>query len=633
MSQPPEGTAGEPNTDQSEALIAAHESVLSVAASRKPLKSGDATESSVLPCLEILERVRRLQIPQTRETPVGSDARGKLGRFQMQKFLGEGSFGVVYLARDSELDRAVALKIARPEISMSPSMRSRFRHEAEMSAQLEHPGIVPVYESGEDDGVQYIASAYCDGPTLQDWVASQREQPRLPCREIASFVKTLAEAMGHAHQKGVLHRDLKPSNVLLTQSVVSPPRSHTTNSLNHFTARIADFGLGRLDESVELTRTGAILGTPAYMAPEQAAGNRKQISTASDVYAIGVILYRLLTSRLPFEHNETLALLQAVKSSPPPPPSHWRQEIPNDLNSICLKCLEKSPSNRYANGQDLADDLTAFLSHRPVTARPLTLVGQAVRWFQRSPVVASLSLISAGLVVLIAIGASVATTMLAAQRTQIQLNLDRALVAESELTETVNTLEARLYASAQQPRIDALTRVIRNQPDSFASIYERGTEYWRLEQYGLALKDFDRVLEINPNHANALADKAWIMLIGGEQYRDDETAYELTKRIVHPSADNWSIQATCALASYRLDRYHDAKEQIDQTILARNQTGYDANSFHYYLLAIIESKLGNDTAANDAFENAEKMRVTTSYELPDSEVDRLRSEASNVLYQ
>lgn len=613
--------------DLSDELIAAHRSVLSSDPIETKVESETATASSVLPCLEILERARQRQIHNAIGSSEAPRGQGRLGRFEMQRFLGEGSFGVVYLARDGLLDRDVALKIARPEVSMSPSMRSRFRHEAEMSAQLDHPGIVPVYESGEEDGVQYIASAFCDGPTLQDWIDSQEPDARLPCKDIASFVRTLAEAMGHAHRKGVLHRDLKPSNVLLTQSNAQPHTSSSFAMLDDVKARIADFGLGQLAESVELTRTGAILGTPAYMAPEQATGNRKQICTASDVYAIGVILYRLLTMRLPFEQTETLQLLQAVKSTQPPAPIRWRQEIPIDLNSICLKCLEKSPSQRYANGHDLADDLSAFLNHRPVVARPLSLVGQTVRWFQRSPLIASVCIFTAAMVTFTAVGATVAATLLATQRAQTQRNLDRALEAESELQETIRTLEDKLYATAQQPRIDALTRVINNQPQSFASLYDRGTEYWRLEQYDLALKDFDRVLELNPAHANALADKAWILLVGGPQYRDDAAAYRLTQQIVYPPQNNWSILATRALASYRVGHYNEARELIEKTIIVRQQTGYEPNSFHLYTLAMVQWALGQKDEARNAFERAEQQLAQTSYELPRAEVNRLRSEA------
>jgi WD40 repeat protein len=299
------------------------------------------------------------------------------GRFQINRELGRGAYGVVFLAYDPSLGREVALKVPRPEALVSPELRARFRQEARAAAGLDHPNLVPVYEVGEEGPICYIASGYCPGITLSAWL-KQRTEP-VPYRQAAQVMATLAEAVAHAHERGVVHRDLKPGNVLLQSSGLIP--------------KITDFGLAKLAEGngadVSQTQTGAILGTPSYMAPEQ-AGAKKEIGPAADIYALGAILYELLTGRPPFVADSTLEMLVLVRNQEPLAPSRLRPKLPRDLETICLKCLQKEPGRRYSSARALANDLRHYLAGEPIQARPVGTVERWMKWTRRRPTVAAL---------------------------------------------------------------------------------------------------------------------------------------------------------------------------------------------------------------------------------------------------
>jgi tetratricopeptide (TPR) repeat protein len=316
--------------------------------------------------------------------PLGGSFPTVLGRFELRRELGRGGFGTVYLAHDPQLLRDVALKVPHAEVLADPELWSRFQREARAAAGLDHPHLVPVYEAGAGGALCYIASAYCPGPTLAAWLRTQIEP--VPCSDAAQLVRTLAGAVQHAHERGVIHRDLKPSNILLqvSQSAIC--------NLQSAIPKITDFGLAKALGDTQATRTGATVGTPCYMAPEQADSRGTPIGPAADVYALGVILYELLTGRTPFQADSPLATLMRVRHEEPLRPSQLRHRLPRDLETICLKCLEKEPGRRYSSAKALADDLGRYLEHRPIVARRVGPVGRLARGCRRKPVVAGLLL-------------------------------------------------------------------------------------------------------------------------------------------------------------------------------------------------------------------------------------------------
>jgi WD40 repeat protein len=322
-----------------------------------------------------------------------------LGRFRIRRELGRGACGVVFLAFDPKLGREVALKVPRPEVLVHPELFSRFTQEARAAATLDHPNLVPVYEARDDGAICYIASAYCPGLTLTAWLKARAEP--VPCDLAARLIAVLAEAVEHAHRRGILHRDLKPGNIMLSPRPAGGDGSTVLDSARvteqlEFVPRIMDFGLAKLlqgepgePESDALTQSGAIVGTPNYMAPEQAGGDNKQVGPVTDVYALGAMLYELLTGRPPFRGDQIVNTLLMVRNQEPAAPSRLRCDVPRDLQTICLKCLHKDPRKRYVSAQALADDLYRFLTRQPIMARRVGMMGRALLWCRRNPGLAS----------------------------------------------------------------------------------------------------------------------------------------------------------------------------------------------------------------------------------------------------
>jgi hypothetical protein len=288
------------------------------------------------------------------------------GNYEIHHELGRGGMGVVYLARQVTLNRQVALKLIRAGVLAGDVELRRFQNEAEAVAQLDHPGIVPVYEVGEHEGQRYFCMKLVEGGSLADRLENYKYEPRAAARLVAE----VAQAVHHAHLRGILHRDLKPANILIDDQ----SRPHVT-----------DFGLARkVEGDSELTQSGAILGTPAYMAPEQASGRRRAVTTASDVYGLGAIFYALLTGRAPFGGDSVVETLDAVRTRPPESPSRLNAKLPHDLEVVCLKCLEKDPQRRYTSAQALAEDLRRHLAGEPILARPVGAAERARMWCRRN---------------------------------------------------------------------------------------------------------------------------------------------------------------------------------------------------------------------------------------------------------
>jgi tetratricopeptide (TPR) repeat protein len=295
--------------------------------------------------------------------------------YEVLSELGRGGMGVVYKARQLSLGRVVALKMLLAGEHASGVGLARFKAEASAVAGLQHPNLVQVYEVGEHDGCPFFSMEFVAGRTLGERINGNP----LPADEAARTTAVLARAMHFAHQRGVVHRDLKPANVLLAADG-SP--------------KIADFGLAKRQGAQSHTRTGDVLGTPSYMAPEQVAGKGKDAGPAADIYALGALLYEMLTGRPPFKGESAADTLFQVLHADPVPPSLLRAKSPRDLETICLKCLEKDPRKRYASAQALAEDLERFLEGRPIVARPISLAGRVLKWARRRPALASLTAVS-----------------------------------------------------------------------------------------------------------------------------------------------------------------------------------------------------------------------------------------------
>lgn len=327
------------------------------------------------------QNLRGLTRPPSDNSPLPPN--GAFADYDILELISSGGMGVVYKARRKSTQQIVALKLIRPDLlqGLSPEHRrkilERFVTEAQVAALLEHDNIVKVYDVGENSGHPYYSMRYVEGKSLSGLI----QEGQMPPKQAAAYIEQVARAVHLAHQHGIIHRDLKPNNILVDAQSDRP--------------LVADFGLAKLtDRNQDLTQTRDIMGAPPYMSPEQAQ-NSALVTTATDVYGLGATLYALLTGQPPFQGDTPVATLKKVLEDEPTPPRKLNPAVPRDLETICLKCLEKDPSKRYASAMKLVDDLESWREGRPIAARPLGNVERVTKWVQRRPVVAGLMALSA----------------------------------------------------------------------------------------------------------------------------------------------------------------------------------------------------------------------------------------------
>jgi tetratricopeptide (TPR) repeat protein len=389
-------------------------------------------------------------VPIEPDRPAAGTSWPAVRGYEILDVLGRGAMGIVYKARQLRLKRLVALKMILAGEHAGPDQVARFRIEAEAVARLQHPNIVQIHDVGEQDGRPYFSLELVTGGSL----AQKLKGTPLPEREAAQLVELLARAVQVAHERGIIHRDLKPGNVLLTPEG-SP--------------KITDFGLAkRLDAASAPTQIGAIMGTPSYMAPEQAAGLPEILGPATDVYALGAILYELLTGRPPFRAATPMETVWQVLHEEPVPPSRMQPRLARDLETICLKCLQKEMPKRYAGALDLAEDLRSFQDHHPIRARPVGRLGRARKWVRRQPAMAALLALSA--VVVLGLAASgVAYTSFLTKRAFVDSFVVRAEEAIhhkewDEARDLLDQAESRCQGDAalasRLPEIEKLSAIV-----------------------------------------------------------------------------------------------------------------------------------------------------------------------------
>ena len=441
--------------------------------------------------------------------PAGLEVPG----FEIEALLGRGGMGVVYRARERALNRTVALKMVLAGVHATPEQLARFRAEAEAAARLQHPNLVQIHSVGEHDGRPVLVLEHVAGESLARALGGVPQ----PGRAAARLVEVLARAVHHAHGRGIIHRDLKPSNILLTRDG---------------TPKIADFGLAKfLDGLAERTDSGSVFGTPSYMAPEQAGGGSRRIGPATDVYALGAILYEAITGRPPFRAESSLDTLQQVLAVEVVPPSRLVSRLPRDLETICLKCLEKEPTRRYATAEALAEDLRRFRLGRPIAARPAGPLERAWRWCRRNPGVAILTGSVAGLLVAGVIGLAAVAAEQARSNARLMKANDEIKRALAEARAAKGATDVALgQAEESRQQADAVSSFL---VEAFRSAdpWQDGRSVRVADVLDRAAQRLDRVFDGSPATKGALLNALGETYHGLGLYDRAETAHRKARAV------------------------------------------------------------------------------------------------------
>lgn len=419
----------------------------------------------------------------------------RLDDYDLLNEIGHGGMGVVYKARQKALNRIVALKMVLAGGRASKTQIARFTAEARAVAKLDHPNIVQVYDIGEHDGLPFFAMEFVDGGALDTLLKKQSLEPR----DAARLVETVTRAMAYAHSKGVIHRDLKPANILLgghpADSRISTKSGTGPSSLlSTITPKVTDFGLAKQlhDEGDAVTRSGAVMGTPHYMAPEQAEGNTKSVTHLADVYSLGATLYELITGRPPFQGPSIVNILSQVRASDPVHPSRLQPGIPRDLETICLKAMQKEPAKRYESAEAMADDLKRFLDGQPILARPIGSVEQFVRWCRRKPAQAGLT-VSTAILTLALLGGGVAYATDLQKKNSVIKKQNDDLEATNTALETSNVALAKEKSEVQkqaESNADKVRFLLRNTAQDLKTV---GLNKQRENLVGFLMTDLKRI--------------------------------------------------------------------------------------------------------------------------------------------
>lgn len=434
-------------------------------------------------------------VAPTQNQPDDNPSSTEFGGYELLHEIAKGGMGVVYKARHRKLNRIVALKMIRSSELAGEEQVRRFHSEAEAAAQLDHPGIVPVFEVGEANGQHFFSMAFVQGKSLH---AKVTDVGPLAAKEAASLMRAVANAVEFAHDKGIVHRDIKPQNILLDE---------------HGEPRVADFGLAKhVHGGSDLTAAGQVMGTPSYMAPEQASGKIEEVDASSDVYSVGATLYFLLTSRPPFQAASTMDTLRQVVDAEPAPPRQLNPDVPRDLETICLKCLRKESAKRYSSAADFADDLSRWLEKRPIVARPVTRAEKAWLWCRRRPAVASL------LVAMVSLAVVGAIIVKRREHQQESVDLVQRLVtAETDdAPDIVDDME--LYWTAVTPLLEQAGMEAEKSGDDKALLHVRlalvrqdvsHANYLLGRLLNAGVEEVPAIIKSLLAHSNKLKDQLW----------------------------------------------------------------------------------------------------------------------------